>query len=138
MQQSEISKIEEIIKNSIEKEADAAKLKLLEVIDNAASEAVSRINSVYTSAINTLRQLDLKDATIIDFFEKTKGNVRVYEHVVPEYHRQIEIDVGVGGRRLGYDQQTRERTVQPIQLTEGKVYKIILMAIEEELTNVPV
>lgn len=76
---TEVSKIESIIKGKIDDETQKSIAQLKEQIETETQQAVERINNVYASAINTLRQLELTDATIFDFFQKTNGNIRVYE-----------------------------------------------------------
>lgn len=131
MQEYEISKIEKIIRERILEEKDLVFRDLVESTNNATDKAVERINGVYNSIMNTLKKLDLKDSTFIDIFERTKGNVRVYDNVVVgNYNREVE--TRVGGNTLGYRiTNPGIREVPPIQLQENKRYKIVIMALEE-------
>lgn len=115
---TEASEIEKIIKNNLEDETKRNIDKLVEQMARETQQAIDRINGVYGSAISTLQKLELTDATIFDFFQKTNGNIRVEElkgngsYIYPEYE----------GRRLGMQ--------NPIYLKDGTRYKLILMAIE--------
>lgn len=112
MQEYEISNIEKIIRERILEEKDLVFRDLVELM-------------------NTLKKLDLKDSTFIDIFERTKGNVRVYDNVVVKNYSR-EVETRVGGNTLGYRiTNPGIREVPPIQLKENKRYKIIIMALEE-------
>lgn len=117
---TEVSKIESIIKEKIDDETQKSIAQIKEQIESQTQQAVERINNVYTSAINTLKQLELTDATIFDFFQKTDGNIRVHE---------IEVDYpGRVGIELPDGQRINERN--SIYLDKKGKYKIILMAIK--------
>lgn len=121
---TEVSKIESIIKGKIDDETQKSIAQLKEQIESQTQQAVERINNVYASAINTLRQLELTDATIFEFFQKTNGNIRVHE---------IEINYpGTLGIELPNGQRLNERSPIYLDRMEGKKakYKIILMAIK--------
>ncbi|MBA4323418.1 MAG: hypothetical protein C0408_11435 [Odoribacter sp.] len=116
---TEVSKIESIIKGKLDDETQKSIAQLKEQIESQTQQAVERINNIYASAINTLRQLELTDATIFEFFQKTNGNIRVHE---------IEINyMGYVGIEFS-NQRINERN--PIYLDKKAKYKIILMAIE--------
>ena len=116
----EVSKIESIIKENINDETQKSIAQLKEQIESQTQQAIERINNVYASSINTLRQLELTDATIFEFFQKTNGNIRVHE---------IEVDYpGVVGIEISPGQKINERS--PIYLDKRAKYKIILMAIK--------
>ena len=119
---TEVSKIESIIKEKIEDETQKSIAQLKERIETETQQAIERINNVYASAINTLRQLELTDATIFEFFQKTNGNIRVHEiEVTCSGMMLIELPCG---KRLN------ERN--PIYLNENAKYKIIVMAMKME------
>ncbi len=122
MDPKEISKIEETIKGKINEETQQSITQLKEHIERETEDAVARINNVYASMINALRQLKLTDATIFDFFQKTNGNIRVYEY--KNEFRDISIEVTIAGRPLSDFRND-------IRLHENSKYKIILMAIKE-------
>lgn len=121
---SAASEIENAIKNNIDEELKRSTAELKELMDRKTQEAVDRINGVYTSAINTLKQLELTDAGIFDFFQKTGGNIRVYE-VEVNYPGTLSI-VLPNGQRIS------ERSPIYLDRMVGKKanYKIILMAME--------
>lgn len=117
---TEVSKIESIIKGKLDDETQKSIAQLKEQIESQTQQAVERINNVYVSAINILRQLELTDATIFEFFQKTNGNIRVHEIEVT-CSGSVEIDLPCGRRMT-------ERN--PINLDKNAKYKIILMAIK--------
>ena len=116
---TEVSKIESIIKEKIDDETQKSIAQLKERIDSQTQQAIERINNVYASAINTLRQLELTDATIFDFFQKTNGNIRVYET-----RNDFPGQLTVYSSGINFDARN------PINLNKNTKYKIILMAIE--------
>lgn len=118
---TDVSKIEEIIKENIKDETQKSIAQLKEQIDIQTQQAIERINNVYGSAINTLKQLELTDATIFDFFQKTNGNIRVYE-TENDFSGTIDII-------LPYGRKVDQRN--PIYLDKAK-YKIIIMAMKME------
>lgn len=117
---SKTSEIENTIKKSIEEETSRNVMKLTEIICNETKASIDRINGVYASAINTLKQLELTDATIFDFFQKTGGNIRVYDGL-NTCSGSLNVDLP-GGNAL--------RDYNPIRLKEKTKYKIIVMAME--------
>ena len=117
---TEVSKIESIIKEKIDDETQKSIAQLKEQIESQTQQAIERINNVYASAIHTLRQLELTDATIFEFFQKTNGNIRVHE-IENDYPGRVGIELPNG-------QRINERS--PIYLDKKVKYKIILMAIE--------
>lgn len=117
---TKVSEIETIIKTNIEEETRKSIAQLKEQIERETTAAVERINGVYTSAISTLRKLELTDATIFEFFQKTNGNIRVHE---------IEVDYpGFVGIVLPDGERINERS--PIYLDKRVKYKIILMVMK--------
>lgn len=119
--ESKTSEIENIIKKSIEDETSRNVMKLTEMISTETKAAIDRINGVYTSAINTLKQLELTDATIFDFFQKTNGNIRVYEGL-NKMEGTLSVELGYTGDITGGSNR--------IRLKERTKYKIIVMAME--------
>lgn len=122
MDTTEVSEIEAIIKRNIEEETRKSIAQLKEQIERETAAAVERINGVYTSAISTLRKLELTDATIFEFFQKTNGNIRVHE-VEVDYPGNLWVELP-GGQRIN------ERS--PIYLDKRVKYKVILMAMKME------
>ncbi|MBU1067275.1 hypothetical protein KKE60_05780 [Patescibacteria group bacterium] len=119
--ESTASEIENTIKNNIDEELKRSTAELKELMDKKTQEAVDRINGVYMSAINTLKQLELTDATIFDFFQKTGGNIRVYE----------DLNNWAGCLNIDFPNSSGiHRDSNPIRLKEKTKYKIIVMAIE--------
>lgn len=118
--QTEVSKIEEIIKNNLEEETKRSIAQLTERIADETKQAVDRINGVYSSTINTLKKLEITDATTFDFFEKTQGNIRVAE---------CQSDWGDPLRVLAGNVDVLHPN--PIYLKEKTRYKVIVMAIEQ-------
>ena len=134
---SEVEKVKEIIQKDLEAEAARSTSLLKEEMDRETQKAIDRINNVYTSALNALQKLEIADATLFDFFEKTQGNIRIYEGVAG--HERASLTVEYFGFRLGYARgepglgyARGEPVVAPIELREGKKYKIIVMAMEEK------
>ncbi len=117
---TKVSEIETIIKTNIEEETRKSIVQLKEQIERETTAAVERINGVYTSAINTLKKLELTDATIFEFFQKTNGNIRVHEIKV-DYPGMVYIELPCG-------QRINERS--PSYLDERVNYKIILMVMK--------
>lgn len=118
---STVSEIENTIKNNIDEELKRSTAKLQELINRETQEAVDRINGVYASSINTLRQLELTDAGIFDFFQKTGGNIRVHEEF-NEWDGYLNIELPNRGAIF--------RNNNPIRLNGKTKYKIIVMAME--------
>jgi hypothetical protein len=116
---SKISEIEKIIKENISKETENSIADLSKIIDDRTQAAIDRINGVYTSAINTLKQLELTDATIFDFFQKTKGNIRVVEYN-NRFNSTLQLRAG-GDSLLSFPE---------FYLQTQTKYKIIVMAME--------
>lgn len=117
---SEVSKIEEIIKNKLEEETKRNIDQLVERMTSETQEAINRINGVYNSAINTLKKLELTDATIFEFFEKTQGNIRVAE-CRSDWGETLHVLAG----------SVDVLHPNSIQLKKKARYKIIVMAIEQ-------
>jgi len=139
---SEVEKVKEIIQRDLEIEASRLTSNIQESIDRELKEAIDKINNVYTSALTTLQKLEIADATLFDFFEKTQGNIRIYENVAG-YDRDMKsipsedfafclktkLNLECRGIRLGYNEYGKE-VIPPIELREGKKYKVIVMAME--------
>lgn len=121
METGNTSEIEKIIKEKIDEETQKSIAQLNEQIESQTQQAIERINNVYASAISTLRKLELTDATIFDFFQKTNGNIRVYE-IQNRWEGRLDVS-------------KQDGTIQdrnPIRLQDNTNYKIILMAIKVE------
>lgn len=119
---TEVSKIEEIIKSELEEETKKSIDQLVALMTSETQHAVDRINGVYNSAISTLKKLELTDATIFDFFQKAKGNIRVVEFE-NRYWEELRVDTDRGDNPMGGQPR--------INLKEKTKYKIIVMAIEQ-------
>ena len=124
---SEVEKVKEIIQRDLEIEASRLTSNIQESIDRELKEAIDKINNVYTSALTTLQKLEIADATLFDFFEKTQGNIRIYENVAG--YDRAKLNLERNGIRLGYNKYGEE-VIPPIELSEKKKYKVIVMAME--------
>lgn len=120
----EVNKIEEIIRKNLMDETGRCTIELRELIARKTEQAVERINEVYTSAITALKTLELKDATIYDFFERTQGNIRVIEETTDQSYYERNLGCSIEGRDI--------LSKNPIRLAPRKKYKIIVMAMEEK------
>jgi len=120
--ESKSSKIEEIIKHTIEVKKEDA----LNQIKETCDREIDRINGVYTSIMKTLKTLELQDASLLDFFEKSKGNVRVIDYNKELYDSYGSLDIQLPSNSIGYFPRF------PIQLKTKTRYKIILIAIEQK------
>lgn len=118
--QTEVSEIEKIIKQELEDETRKSVAGLVARMTEETQQAINRINGVYSSAINTLKMLELTDAGIFEFFQKTNGNIRVVE-IKNDFYGQL--DVVVSGRDILQNQRY-------MSLKEKTKYKIIVMAME--------
>lgn len=116
---TEVSKIEEIIKNDLKEETRKSIDELVTRMAGETQQAVDRINGVYGSALKTLKQLELTDATVFDFFQKTNGNIRVAE-INNIFISRLHVNTASGMMMFE----------NPIQLKEKTRYKIIMMAME--------
>lgn len=120
--ETQASKIEQIIVKSVNTETMRCIDRLNSTINSQTEQAIERINNVYTSAINTLKRLELTDTTIFDFFQKTNGNIRVHEIEV-ENPGKLKIELPNG--------QIISET-NSIYIENNVKYKVILMAIRVE------
>ena len=123
---TEVSKIEAIIENGIAEETAKSIADIEKDIEGKTQAAINRINGVYASAIKTLEQLELTDAGIFEFFQKTDGNIRVAEFVTKSYAGDLNVEEG--GWRVFENQN-------PIYLKRDTKYKIIVMAMEIKNTE---
>lgn len=128
---TEAEKVKEIIQKDLQSERARSIKAIQELADRETQAAIDRINNVYTSAIAALQKLELADATLFDFFEKTQGNIRIYENV-PGHDRAI-LSLECYGQRLGYDHG--DPAIPPIELREGKKYKVIVMVMETKCSS---
>lgn len=118
---TQTSEIEKIIKNDIAEETARSIADIEKNIEDRTQAAIDRINGVYTSALKTLEQLELTDATVFDFFQKTQGNIRVFEFENKSWGR-LDLSTRTWGNINEYN--------NPINLKEKTKYKIIVMAME--------
>ena len=112
------SKIEEIISDKVEQEYE----RQLEYLQNQATKSCADLKSCYESTLETLKNLELIDATIFDFFEKTKGNIRVIDYTTT-YPDNLNVRTEDHGNLI--------LNGNTIRLKENIKYKIIVMAIAE-------
>jgi len=114
-----MSKIEEIISKKVKEEYE----RQLDYLKAVGERSCNELSICYESTLETLKNLELVDATIFDFFEKTNGNIRVIEHS-SIFNDYLRVRSDSKGDLLSESNQIR---------LEPKVkYKIILMVIEEE------
>lgn len=112
-----MSKIEQIVIDRLKDEFD----KQLISLQNNYTRSIDELNTKYDDLLETLSQLELIDATLFDFFEKTDGNIRIKTLDKTNWDEQIEVTIS-GVHPFGNNN---------IILNKDKKYKIILMAIEE-------
>lgn len=117
----ENSEVVKIVEERIRESIEAEKKDIKEESARLTDRAVERINGVYASILATLRQLDIKDASLLEFYTKAGGRVRSVEGIIEKFEQKLYINMG--GRDLTHQ--------DPIILKPGKKYKVILMAIEE-------
>ena len=115
-----MSKIEQIVKDRLKDEFD----KQLSLLQNNYTMGIEKLNTKYDDLLEALNQLEVSDATLFDFFEKTNGNIRIK---TIESNWDASIDVTVSGLNPFGNNN--------IILNKNKSYKIILMAIEEDENN---
>ena len=113
-----MSKIEQIVKNRLKDEFD----KQLISLQNSCTMSIEELNTKYDDLLETLSQLELNDATIFDFFEKTNGNIKI--KTLDKMNWDEQLNVIISG--------TNPFANNNIILKKDKKYKIILMAIEED------
>jgi len=116
-----ISKIEEIVKARLRDEFD----KQVENLSKDFEMRLHYFNNAYESILQTLETLELHDATLFDYFEKTNGNIRV--GTVEKRNWDATVDTKINDITLFSNNN--------IILNKNKTYKIILMAIEENEDN---
>lgn len=116
------SKIEALIKHNLE----IAKEESLNRIKETCNMQIDRINGVYTSMLNTLKTLELKDSSLLDLFEKSNGNIRVINYnPIPNYLGGLW-DVNFPYNNMDYYKNN------PIRLKDNTKYKLIMIAIEQK------
>ena len=113
-----MSRIEQIVKDRLKDEFN----KQLISVQSNYSRSMDELNATYDNLLETLHQLELTDATLFDFFEKCDGNIRIKTLDKTNWNEQIDITIS-GLNPFGNNN---------INLKKDKVYKIILMAIEED------
>ncbi len=123
MEGEDKSEITKIIEERIKEVVDAEKKTINEDTERITDRAIERINGVYASIINTLRLLDIKDASLLDFYTKAAGRVRTVEIEgrIDEYEKKLNLNLD--SRTLTHE--------DPILIKPGKKYKVLLIAIEE-------
>ena len=121
-------KIVKIVQERIWQTVEDEKKFIQEECASLGDKAVERINGVYSSILKAIDGLEIKDPTLLDYIEKTKGNIRVYDNIIGHGPRD-DFEIRYCGQTLGY--QTGKQTIAPITLNGNKKYRIIVMAIEE-------
>jgi len=111
-----MSKIEEILTEKLREEFRNQLRHLRDVSEQSCNE----LEKCLKSNLEILKELELTDATMFDFFEKTKGNIRVTDFD-SKHNRSLYTKTDYG-----------EELPNQIILKENTKYKIILMAIEQE------
>lgn len=124
------SEIEGIIREKLRDESSRLVEELKQQVEDSTTRAVERINNVYTSTIKTLEKLGSQDATLLGIFQKTQGNIRVIDVPANPYNEQVAY-LEIDGRRPEEFMHS-----SGIRLTSGKKYRIIMMAMEEEASDV--
>lgn len=123
----ETGKIVKIVEERIWQTVEDEKKFIHEESARLEDKAVERINGVYSSILKAIAGLEIKDPTLLDYIEKTKGNIRVYENIVGHGPRS-DLVIQYWGMTLGY--QAGKPDITPITLNENKIYRIIVMAVE--------
>ena len=117
------SEIVKIVEERIGETVEAEKKDIQEESARLAEKAVERINGVYASILNTIGLLDIKDASLLEFYTKAGGRVRSVEIVNSDRDYEKKLYLNYEGRIIPHD--------DPIIIKPGKKYKVLLMALEE-------
>lgn len=112
-----MSEIEQIVRDRLTDEFD----KQLISLQNNYTMGIEKLNTKYDDLLETLNQLEVTDATLFDFFEKTNGNIRIKTLGKTNFDEQVNVTIS-GLNPFGNNN---------IILNKNKSYKIILMVIEE-------
>lgn len=120
-------KIVKIVQERIWQTVEDEKKFIHEESARLEDKAVERINGVYSSILKAIAGLEIKDPTLLDYIEKTKGNIRVYDNIIGHGPR-AELIVQYCGTTLGF--KTGKAVITPITLDENKIYRLIVMAVE--------
>lgn len=123
----ENSKIVKIVAKRIWETVENEKKFIHEEYARLEDGAVERINGVYSSILKAIAGLEIKDPTLLDYIEKTKGNIRVYDNIISRGPR-AELTVQYWGTTLGF--KAGKADITPITLDENKIYRLIVMAVE--------
>lgn len=121
-------KIVKIVQERIWQTVEDEKKHIQEESASLGDKAVERINGVYSSILKAIDGLEIKDPTLLDYIEKTKGNIRVYDNIIGRGPRN-DLEVRYWGTTLGF--KAGKPGITPITLNENKKYRLIVMAIEE-------
>jgi len=128
MKDEDKSEIVKIIEERIRETVEDEKEHIQEEFSRLGDKAVERINGVYSSILKAIAGLEIKDPTLLDYIEKTKGNIRVYDNIVGHGPR-ADLIIQYWGLQLGF--RAGEPGITPITLNENKKYRLIVMAIEQ-------
>lgn len=123
----ETGKIVKIVEERIRETVEDEKKFIHEESARLEDKAVERINGVYSSILKAIAGLEIKDPTLLDYIEKTKGNIRVYDNIIGHGPRS-ELIVQYWGTTLGF--KAGKAGITPITLDENKIYRLIVMAVE--------
>ena len=121
------SEIVKIVEERIGETVEAEKKNIQEESARLGDKAVERINGVYSSILKAIAGLEIKDPSLLDYIEKTKGNIRVYDNIIGHGPRS-DLVIEYWGTTLGY--QAGQSLISPITLNENKIYRLIVMAVE--------
>ncbi len=117
------NEIVKIIEERIREAVEAEKKEIIKISDQNTSDAINRINGVYASILNTIKHLDIKEASVLEFYSMAGGRVRSI-NIVNEDRYEKKLYLSYGGQLPLYE--------DPIIIKPGKKYKVIFMAIEDE------
>lgn len=123
----ETGKIVKIVEERIWQTVEDEKKFIHEESARVEDKAIERINGVYSSILKAIAELEIKDPTLLDCIEKTKGNIRVYDNIIGHGPRS-DLVIQYWGTTLGY--QAGKPGITPITLNENKIYRLIVMAVE--------
>ena len=86
-----MSEIEKIIRNNLKDELN----KQIHNLEHNYNVGINELKETYNNLLSTLNQLELTDATLFDFFEKTDGNIRI--KTLDKINWREEINITISG-----------------------------------------
>ncbi|MFH0904261.1 MAG: hypothetical protein V1854_03625 [Methanobacteriota archaeon] len=117
------SEIVKIIEERIRETVEAEQKNIKYQSEVQGDESVKRINGVYASILNTIKKLDIKDSSLLEFYTKAGGRVRSVDIVNADRNYEKKLYLNYEGNLKPHD--------DPIIIKPGKKYKVLFMAIEE-------